>query len=169
MTVPVADLSTVPDGADLFIDANIFIYAFLKKSAECRTILVRCAREEITGITSLDVVSDVTHRMMLAEAVSKGEITRESASELKRKPASISALTEYWNYTLRLFSLNVLLLDNHEQLLIDAQSVRSRFGLLTKDSLIVSVMDEYAITNLATRDDDFGSMPHLTVFKPTDI
>ncbi len=167
--MPIAELPSVPDGTDLFIDANVFIYALLKKSAECTAILARCAREEITGITSLDVVNDVTHRLMLAEAVSKGEITKESVNDLKRKHSVIAGLTEYWDYILRVFSLNLLLLEADEQLLVNGQSVRSRFGLLTKDSLIVACMDEYAITNLASRDEDFISVPHLTVFRPTDI
>ena len=50
-----------------------------------------------------------------------------------------------------------------------AQTMRSRHGLLTNDSLIVAAMDEYGIDSLASRDDDFDHVSGLTVYKPTDI
>jgi predicted nucleic acid-binding protein len=167
--VPVADLPNVPRHADLFLDANIFIYSFLRKSAQCMNMIERCAREDVFGITSLDVVNDVTHRMMLAEACHKGHISKQNASSLKNKPSVIAGLTDYWHYAARIFSLNILLLDADEALLRAGQTVRSGIGLLTKDSLIVAAMDEYAIGNLATRDADFDRVNHIMVYRPTDI
>ena len=167
--MPVADLASVPNGADLFIDANIFIYGFQRTSAQCVRILERCAREDVIGITSLDVVNDVTHRLMLAEALAKGFISKESAAKLKDKPAVVAGLTDYWNYTVRIFSLNVLLLGQDEKLLHSAQHVRSQVGLLTKDSLVVATMDSYAITRIATRDKDFARIDRLAVYQPSDI
>ena len=73
-------IANLPAGTHLFIDANIFIYAFLGHSNQCRDLLGRCATEQVVGITSLDVVNEVTHRMMLAEALGSGVI-RKIASE----------------------------------------------------------------------------------------
>ena len=72
-------------GTHLLIDANIFIYAFLGHSNQCRDLLGRCATEEVLGIMSLDVVNEVTHRMMLAEAVGTGIIKRDSVRDLRGK------------------------------------------------------------------------------------
>jgi predicted nucleic acid-binding protein len=167
--VPAADLPSVPSGIDLFIDANVFVYAFLRRSSQCLAVLERCAREEVFGVTSFDTVNDVTHRMMLAEAMSKGLISRENASLLKSRPIVVRALTDYWSYTSRIFSLNILLLESDESLLRGSQRVRSESGLMTKDSLIVSTMNEYAITSIATHDRDFLRVEHLMVYRPTDI
>jgi predicted nucleic acid-binding protein len=167
--VPLVDLPSVPSGTDLFLDANVFIHAFLRRSGQCTAVLERCAREDIFGVTSLDVVNDVTHRMMLAEAMSKGLITRENASALKSKPALVRSLVDYWDYTVRIFSLNILLLRSDENQLHSGQRVRSESGLLTKDSLIVAAMDEYALTSIATHDRDFSQAGHLTIYQPTDV
>jgi predicted nucleic acid-binding protein len=47
--------------------------------------------------------------------------------------------------------------------------MRSRYGVLTNDSLILAAMNEYGIGCLATRDRDFDHVAQLTVYKPTDI
>lgn len=57
---------------DIFIDANIFIYNFGAQSGECRELLLRCARGELTGYTLTSVLSEVLHRSMVAEAIEKG-------------------------------------------------------------------------------------------------
>jgi hypothetical protein len=36
-------------GDSIFLDANIFIYNFGAQSDECREVLLRCARGELTG------------------------------------------------------------------------------------------------------------------------
>lgn len=35
-------------GENVFIDANIFIYSFGAQSAECRELLLKCAKKELT-------------------------------------------------------------------------------------------------------------------------
>ena len=79
--MPVERIENRPAGTRLFLDANIFVYAFLGHSNQCRELLGRCATEQVLGITSLDVVNEVTHRMMLAESVGSGVIKRGIESE----------------------------------------------------------------------------------------
>lgn len=167
--VPSDALPNLPGGADVFLDANVFIYALGQQSAQCRGLLMRCAQEEVFGITTLEVINEVTHRLMLIEAVAKGLITRERAEDLKRNAAGIRTLTSYWGQAARIFSLNILLLGSNERRLQRAQAARATHGLLTNDSLIVAAMDEYGISSLATRDNDFDHLPHVVVYKPTDL
>ena len=167
--MPLERMEKVPDGTHLFLDANIFVYAFLGHSSQCRELLSRCATEEVFGITMVDVINEVTHRMMLAEALASGIITRESARDLRTKWREIMKLTEYWGHTAGIFGLNILVLASDEARLHRAQTMRSRHGLLTNDSLIVAAMDEYGINSLASRDEDFDHVSGLTVYKPTDI
>ena len=167
--MPVDRIENLPAGTHLFLDANIFVYAFLGSSSQCRDLLSRCATEQVFGITTLDVVNEVTHRMMLAEAVGRGVIKRDSARDLRGKWREIAKLTDYWPQTAGIFGLNILILMSDEARLHQAQTVRSRHGLLTKDSLIVAAMDQFGIDSLATRDNDFDHVSGITVYKPTDI
>lgn len=167
--MPVDRIENLAAGTHLFLDANIFVYAFLGSSSQCRDLLSRCATERVIGITTLDVVNEVTHRMMLAEALGSGVIKRDSARELRGKWQEITKLTEYWTQTAGIFGLNILILASDEARLHRAQTMRARHGLLTNDSLIVAAMDEYGIDSLASRDDDFDHVSGLTVYKPTDI
>ena len=63
------------NGDSVFIDANIFIYNFGGHSAECKDILLRCAKGELRGITSTLILAEVLHRLMIAEATEKGFIS----------------------------------------------------------------------------------------------
>jgi hypothetical protein len=38
-------------------------------------LLERCSREDVTGLALFETVNEVTHRFMIAEALSKGLIT----------------------------------------------------------------------------------------------
>lgn len=167
--MPIDRLPNLPRGADVFLDANIFIYAFAAQSPDYRELLRRCAREEVCGITTLEVINEVTHRLMLSEAVATAVITRVSVAALKGKWREVTRLTQYWVQTVRIFGLNILILDSDGPRLHRAQTMRSRHGLLTNDSLILAAMDEYRIGCLATRDDDFDHVAGLMVYKPTDI
>ena len=89
--MPAELIENLPAGTHPFIDANIFIYAFLGHSNQCRDLLGGCATEEVLGITSLDVVNEVMHRMMLAEAVGTGVVKRDRVRDLRgkwREPSS---------------------------------------------------------------------------------
>ena len=167
--MPIDRLPNLSSGADVFLDANVFIYALSGNSKECRDLLYRCSTEELSGITTLDVINEVTHRLMLAEAVAKHVITKSNVSALKGKWRDVVKLNEYWTLTARIFDLNIMIANSDEQLLHMAQTVRSSYGLLTNDSLILAAMIEYGIGSLATRDGDFDHIPTITVYKPTDV
>ncbi len=167
--MPVERIQNLPAGTRLFLDANIFVYAFLRHSNQCRELLGRCATEQVLGITTLDVVNEVTHRMMLAEALGRGVIKRDSVRDLRGKWREVAKMTEYWAQTSAIFGLNILVLTTDEARLHRAQNIRARHGLLTNDSLIVAAMEEFGNHSLATRDNDFDHVSELTVYKPTDI
>jgi predicted nucleic acid-binding protein len=50
--------------------------------------------------------------------------------------------------------------------LAGAQRMSNAYGLLASDALILALMEEYGITDLATNDDDFDRVPSLRVWKP---
>jgi predicted nucleic acid-binding protein len=167
--VAVEPLGNLPDDTDIFLDANIFIYALGGQSQPCLNLLFRCAREEVYGVTTIEVINEVTHRLMLAEALASGVIKRPRAQDLKGKTEAIRQLGEYWARVNKIFSVNILILKPDEPRLHRAHNTRSRYGLLTTDSLILAAMDEYGIDCLASRDGDFDHVSSLTIYKPTDV
>ncbi len=50
-------------GNRIFIDANIFVYNFGGQSNECKEVLLRCARGELTGYTLTSILAEVLHRL----------------------------------------------------------------------------------------------------------
>lgn len=167
--MPTDSLPNLHNGSDVLLDANIFIYAFTNQSRECHTLLERCAREEVFGITTVEVVNEVTHRMMLAEAVAKGVVQKENARLLRGRTEDIRGLSDYWVQTSRIFSLNVLILSLEESRLHLAHQKRAAHGLMTNDSVILAAMNEYGIEYFASRDGDFDHVPGITVYKPMDL
>jgi predicted nucleic acid-binding protein len=167
--MPLERVENLPAGTHLFLDANIFIYAFLGHSSQCRNLLGHCASEQVFGITILEVINEVTHRLMVAEALGTGVIKRDRVRDLRGKRREIAKLTEYWAQTSAIFGLNILVLPSDEARLYRAQGVRSRYGLLTNDSLILAAMEESGVDSLATRDSDFDHISDIKIYKPTDI
>ena len=162
-------LEGIPDGSDVFIDANILIYGISGQSQQCRQLLERCSREEVIGICLFEIVNEATHRFMLAEARSKGLITSETARDLRQNFRLIPTLTDYWRDTERMLSLNILLLATNEDVVRVAQNERFSAGLLTNDSMLVSCMRQYGVRLIATRDADFERVAGITVFRPNDL
>jgi predicted nucleic acid-binding protein len=167
--VSVAPLLRLPTGAMALIDANIFIYAFRERSAQCEGLLACCRAQEVFGVTTLEVVNEVSHRLMLAEAVEDGIIGRPLAALLAGKHNSISRLRRYWTMTTRIFEMNLVVLKLEEPRVRRGQQVRLSHGLLTTDSLLVAAAEENSITNLVTLDSDFDQIAGLMVYKPTDL
>ena len=162
-------LPSVRNATDLFIDANIFIYGLSGQSAQCRQLLERCSKEEVTGITLIEIVNEATHQFMLAEAKSKGLILSPTHKKLRENYTVIPQLVDYWHDTQRILALNLLFMGSNESLLQQAQVERSNACLLTNDSMIVSCMREYGIRFLATRDTDFERVRDITIFRPDDL
>lgn len=167
--MPADVLPSIPQGADVFLDANIFVYAFSGMSAECEAVLARCARQDVFGVTSFEVVNEVTHRLMVAEAFQKKLIAKPRSEDLRRRPAVIQGLTEYWTQVSQIFRMNLVIVAAEETILRRAQGIRAAYGLLTLDSVLAATMEEYGLTRLASHDRDFERIGAFVVYHPSDI
>src|SRR5437879_3918566 len=105
--MPIQPLPLIPDKSNVFIDANIFIYGLNGQSAQCKRLLERCSREEVTGICLFEIVNEATHRFMLAEALERKLILNYSVSALRKHFDVIRNLTAYWQNTQRILNLNL--------------------------------------------------------------
>jgi hypothetical protein len=89
-------LDDLPDGARIFVDANILIYHFSGISLECRAFLQRCESRQVEAFTGVHIVLEVTHRLMILEALQKGLISGgQPARKLQEQPEIIKVLHEY--------------------------------------------------------------------------
>jgi predicted nucleic acid-binding protein len=162
-------LNSVPNESNVLIDANIFVYGLTAKSPQCKTLLERCSREEITGITLFETVNNATHQFMKGEALQKGMCAAQAMRYLSQNPAQVRLLTDYWVNTQRLLALNLLFVPVEVGIVTGAQTERANAGLLTNDSIIVAAVREYGISNVATNDRQFDAVAGITVFSPTDV
>jgi predicted nucleic acid-binding protein len=162
-------LPALPSGTLVLIDANIFIYGLFGESRQCADLIGRCRKEEVAGVTTIEVVAEVCHRLMVKEAMDLGLISRPAASALKSKHDAIRGLVKYWELTAQIFQSNLVVLDSNETRHRAAQRIRSEHGLLTNDSLIAAACAQHDIRALATRDADFELIPELTVYGPSDL
>jgi predicted nucleic acid-binding protein len=68
-------LEDVPNGEQIFVDANILIYHFSGTSPEYQTCLQRCEYKQVETLTGVHILLEVAHRLMMLEAVYKGLIS----------------------------------------------------------------------------------------------
>lgn len=161
-------LSKVPTGSRIFIDSNIFIYHFLGLEDSCTQLLARIEEEEVKGFTSVIVLAEVWHRLMVAECIEMYKVSpRKATSYLKSNPEKVKKLTRcqeaissipkmkisIWSLTRKAFSL--------------AQTISQEYGLLTNDSLNLALMRQHRIKNIATNDTDFQRVKNINFWKPS--
>jgi len=160
----------MPDGAKCFVDANIFYYLCVDTpplSEPCTTLLERAANGDIEVYTSLHVVAEAVHKVMLAEAQAKfGRNRAGLVNWLQRNQRRISELSKFQQAAASIARMVLFLLPVDAALLEEGTTVSAQVGLLTNDALIVALMRRHALTNLVTNDDDFDALPGLNVWKP---
>jgi predicted nucleic acid-binding protein len=160
----------VPAGRRIFLDAGVFIYHFCCESAQCRRLLERCERGEVLGVTSVIVVLEVTHRLMLAEAARSGGLLPGGvARKLRERPAVVRTLREHRRQVESIPRWGIQVLPADLGRCLRAADVRAETGLLTNDSVIVATMRDVGVTAIATADRDFERVEGLLVYRPTDL
>jgi predicted nucleic acid-binding protein len=164
------NLTDLPDGATVYLDANIFVYDFTGQSAECATLLLRAKAGDIEAVTGAQVITETVHRLMAIEAVERGLITAGNpARKLRQHPEVIKQLTAYWQAIekLRTFRLRIFPFTMAD--VRRSQAIRVAYGLLTNDSTMIAMMQRRGVANLATLDADFKRVSSVTVYMPGDV
>ena len=160
----------LPDGDRCFIDANIFCYHFVETppfSEPCTTFLERAASGTIEAFTLLHVLSEVVHKVMVAEAGLKlGHPRAGLVNWLQHNRHRISELSQFRQAADELAAMGLQVLPAGPSDLVDASVLSGRLGLLTNDALIVTLLRRESLSNLITNDDDFDGIAGLTVWKP---
>jgi len=167
-------LSDLEDGSSVFVDANIFIYHFSKGSKlnpVSSKFLERIEEGRIKGFTSVAIIQEITHRMMIVEAASiLPEIkVKDIVRYLKDHPDIVKKLATHENIpaTIALFNLDVL--SPNLETLERSQQMKRRYGFLSNDALTLQIMGDLQINNLASNDSDFERVDFIKLYKPPII
>jgi predicted nucleic acid-binding protein len=162
-------LPELPSKSNVLIDANVLVYALTRQSVQCLDLLRRCDVEEVAGFTTVEVLNDVCHRLMLAEAVARGLISRPNAAALKSKRTAISSLRSYWDQMQRVLDSNLLFLELDVSRVRSAERLREQYGLMTTDSTVLAAAFALGIDRLASNDKDFAAVQEVITYYPTDV
>jgi predicted nucleic acid-binding protein len=163
-------LEDVPNGEEIFVDANILIYHFSGISSACRTFLQRCESRQVEAFTGVHILLEVAHRLMMLEALHTGLISGgQLARKLKEQPEIVKSLREYNRSIRQIPRLGIRVRAITLAIVRASEAVRVQEGLLTNDSITVALMRRLGLTALATYDADFERVGSLRVYQPADI
>jgi predicted nucleic acid-binding protein len=163
-------LEDLPRGARIFVDAIILIYHFSGISLQCRAFLQRCEARQVEAFTGVHILLEITHRLMVLEAVQKGLITGgQPARKLKEQPEIIKKLREYNQSVRQIPRLRIRVRPITSAIAKASEAIRVQEGLITNDSVTVALMRKMGLRDVATADADFNNVSHIRVYQPGDI
>jgi predicted nucleic acid-binding protein len=87
-------------------------------------------------------------------------------NRLRRHPAEVQKLSAYKVALDRICQSRIQVLEVPVTALQGAAAICKQTGLLTNDALIVALMQQHGLTQLASHDADFDRVPGLTRFAP---
>jgi predicted nucleic acid-binding protein len=157
-------------GTAVFLDANTFVYAATadpRYGPACKRLLERIDKQDVQGLTSAHVLSEMAHRVMTLEAVTRfNRPLAGMANWLRRHPAEVQQLARHRQAVdeVRAGKVQVLPIEGSDVSLAADLSVP--FGLLSNDALIVIIMQHHGLSQLASLDADFDRAPGLTRYAP---
>jgi predicted nucleic acid-binding protein len=169
------DLATLPRSASVFVDTNIFYLHYAGRSVSCSAFMGRVASGEIAAYVNTQVLSDLLHKLMLAEACGKGLIPTQSAVKLRKvltaNRAVATTLTDCQTQFENTLAIGLKVLKITETLLVETKIERTTLGLMTGDSIHLGNMRRHSapLADLVTHDGDFAHVPGLNVWQPLDV
>jgi predicted nucleic acid-binding protein len=162
--------ANIPQGSQVFIDANPFVYhasADPIYGAACKQLMERIARREIEGFTSAHVLGDVAHRLMTLEAIANlGWAAKGIAVRLRHNSAEVQKLVRFRHAIDDVAQTGLHVLPVDFSLIAAGTALSQQYGLLTGDALVIAIMRQHHLTNLASLDADFDRVPGITRYSP---
>ena len=163
-------LEAFPDGGRLFVDANVFLYHCWDQSPQspiCSRLFARIELGLVRGVTSTTVLTEVTHRLLIAEAIARyPESTRHPVRFLKRHPVLVRTLSRTQLIVERLTHLPFQVISLTPALWHRAALLSQELGLLMNDAITVACLRRLRLRHLASADRDFRRVPRLTCWTP---
>jgi predicted nucleic acid-binding protein len=163
-------LAAIEEGSAIFIDANVFVYHFTGVSSECSELLGRCETRDLHGSTSVLVLGEVCHRLMMIEAVERKLVTPGNvARKLTRRPELVRQLEIYQESVEAIPSMGIEAVAFTGALTVEALRLQRRYGLLTNDSILVATMLDRGVRLLASADRRLAVVKEVEIAVPGDL
>ncbi|OGQ80568.1 MAG: hypothetical protein A3F90_01980 [Deltaproteobacteria bacterium RIFCSPLOWO2_12_FULL_60_19] len=165
------NLDDIPAGSLCVLDTNVLLYAEQGVSMQAQRLLRRIEKRDVLGVLPQPVWQEVTHKLMLAEALMQGQIGGGNpARQLAGKPEVVKRLTLYREKIKALFTLGLAFEPCAKADLADkAFYLQERYGLLTNDSVILAIAMRLDADALVSADAQFREIKEIRVYSPSDL
>jgi predicted nucleic acid-binding protein len=159
--------------ATIFIDANIFLNVILgagKESASCARFLEEADAGAFPSATSVIVLNEVLHRLLIASVVNSHGIGPDSAvHHMKSHPELVRDAGIVWEVMEDIRSIRPMKIYGISPATFERSlAIMQEGGLLGNDALHVACMEEHSIDTIATYDRDFSQVSGIKIRKPAD-
>jgi predicted nucleic acid-binding protein len=156
-----------------FVDANIFLFTIWSDDLyglSCKEFLNRVEAGELKGCTSVIVLDEVFHRLMLTELYTQFSILpRKASSTIHNQPELLSKLGTCFEDVIALHQISHLtILPIDGELQKRAVQLSQKYQLLPHDALHTACCEKMEIDHIATLDCDFERVDFLTVWTPEE-
>jgi predicted nucleic acid-binding protein len=165
------NLDDISTGSFCVVDTNVLLYAEQGVSSQAQRLIRRCASGELKVVLPQTVWQELTHKLMLAEAVMRGLIPGGNpAAKLAAKPDAIRGLTLYRAKVHSLLELGFgfepcTLSDLTDRVF----ALQQQYGLLTNDAMVLAVALRVKANALVSSDKAFRDVKEPDVYVPTDL
>ncbi len=160
----------LPAGVTVFLDASPFIHHFEPNAlfgSASTDFLERIENQELSGVTTTHIISEVAHRLMTIEAMQAfGWKSAGIALRLRNHPGEVQTLKRFRQAIQEIPLFNVRILTIDPAWLDSAAAVSQQTGLLHNDALIIAAMQAHGLPNLASADPDFDRVPGIKRYAP---
>lgn len=165
------NLDDIASGSLCVIDTTVLLYAEHGASPQAQRLLRRCGSGEIIGILPQPVWQELTHKLMLAEALMLEKISGASqARKLGKQPEAVKGLRISRD---KIQALAALGLDfepcQKDDFMKYAFRFQEKYGLLTNDSVVLAVAVRLKADCLVTADEAFRKITEVPIAMPTDV
>src|SRR5262245_47350006 len=160
----------LPAGATVFVDASVFIHHFEPNAlygSASTDFLERIENQEIDGVTTTHIVSEVAHRLMTIEAMQVfGWKSTGIALKLRNHPNEVQSLKLFRRAVQEMPLFGIRNATIELSWLDSAAAISQQTGLLHNDALIIAAMRTHGLSHLASADPDFDRVPGITRYGP---
>jgi predicted nucleic acid-binding protein len=165
------NLDDIQNGSLCVVDTNVLLYAEQGLSQQAQRLIRRCSTGDLIGVLPQTVWQELTHKLMLAEALMMERVSGPNAGrKLSRQPDTVKRLGLYKDKILALSNMGLgFEACMKEDLLVNAFRYQEQYGLLTNDSVIVAIAVRLKADVLVTADAAFQKISDIQVAMPSDI
>jgi predicted nucleic acid-binding protein len=165
------NLDDIQSGSLCVIDTNVLLYAEQNVSDQAQRLIRRCTKGELTGTLPQTVWQELTHKLMLAEAMTKGLIGGGNpAARLGSRPDAVRGLSLYRAKVQALVDLGLGFEPcTQDDLTKTAFMLQEKYGLLTNDAVVLAVAIRMKADALISSDKAFRGVTEVAVHYPTDL